>query len=325
MICSTIIPTIDRASLARAVSSVLEQEVSRDEFEVIVVNDSGKPLAEEDWMQAPCVKILHTNRRNRSVARNTGAAVARGRYLHFLDDDDWMLPNAFQHLEAAARTAPADWVYGSFRLVDNVGNIITEISPTETGNCLIQLLSSEWIPLQASWIDASVFFVVGGFASLYSLSGGCEDIDLSRQIARYHAFDRTPEVVACIRTGDTGSTTDYNRLIQQNRLSREKCLDMPGAFGRLRTSAQASHNRKAYWHGRIAYYYLASIRWNLKQKHMNKAASRSFFTLLAMLTSGLNLVSREFWRGIRKPHFNLVRTTIEEMGVNLYPNTIWRD
>ena len=44
MFCSTIIPTIGRPSLSRAVCSVLDQEFSHDDFEVIVVSDSRKPL-----------------------------------------------------------------------------------------------------------------------------------------------------------------------------------------------------------------------------------------------------------------------------------------
>ncbi|HLA98099.1 MAG TPA: glycosyltransferase family 2 protein [Anaerolineales bacterium] len=324
MICSTIIPTIGRATLSRAVNSVLNQEFDRGEFEVIVVNDSGNPLAPEDWMRSPCVKMLNTKRRNRSVARNTGAAVAQGRYLHFLDDDDWMLPGAFKHLMEVAKTTQAAWVYGSFHLVDHTGKLLSEIAPTDADNCFIQMVASEWIPLQASWIESEGFFAAGGFASLYSLSGGYEDIDLSRKIARYHQFARCPEAVACIRYGDTGSTTDYNNLIVQNRQSRENCLEMPGAFGRMLTSAQASLNRTAYWHGKIVYYYLASIRWNLKQNRLTKASSRAVFCLLAFPASGRHLLSREFWRGIGRPHINLVRTTVGAAEVDLYRNTTWR-
>src|SRR5687767_15860254 len=98
MICSTIIPTIGRDSLSRAVESVLQQDFDRYEFEVIVVNDSGQPLPHEDWMESKHVTLLHTNRLNRSVARNTGAAVARGKYQHFLADDDCTVPGAVQGL-----------------------------------------------------------------------------------------------------------------------------------------------------------------------------------------------------------------------------------
>jgi hypothetical protein len=44
MFSSTVIPTIGRPTLDRAVRSVLDQGFSADDFEVIVVNDSGERL-----------------------------------------------------------------------------------------------------------------------------------------------------------------------------------------------------------------------------------------------------------------------------------------
>ena len=82
---STIIPTIGRETLSSAVQSVIDQQPSSAEFEIIVVNDSGQPLPKMIWIDTPNLQIIDTNHRERSVARNTGAAIARGKYLHFLD------------------------------------------------------------------------------------------------------------------------------------------------------------------------------------------------------------------------------------------------
>lgn len=324
MICSTVIPTIGRASLARAVHSVLQQDLALDDSEVIVINDSGRPLAHEDWMGSDRVRILHTNRLNRSVARNTGASVARGKYLHFLDDDDWMLPGAFTHLRAAAADSSAGWIYGGFQLVNNAGELLHAFLPEETGNAFIQMIAAEWIPLQASWIDASVFFHVGGFAPLHSLEGGYEDIDLSRLIARRYEFHRTVETVAAIRYGDEGSTTDYNNSIKQNRQSREKNLDVDGAFYRMRESAQTSSAQKNYWHGRVAYFYLVSIPWQLKRRNVMKAISRFTHAALAFALSIPRLFSGEFWRGAVTPHYNRVRRALSKMDDQLYARTTWQ-
>ena len=98
MFCSTIIPTIGRKSLDRAVQSVLDQDFPKTDYEVIVVNDSGEPLVDRKWAHSQIVKVVNTNRRERCVARNVGAALARGKYLHFLDDDDWMLPWCIEFL-----------------------------------------------------------------------------------------------------------------------------------------------------------------------------------------------------------------------------------
>ena len=58
MFCATIIPTIGREKLTRAVESVLSQDLPA-EFEVIVVNDSGRPLAEADWQRDERVRVIH--------------------------------------------------------------------------------------------------------------------------------------------------------------------------------------------------------------------------------------------------------------------------
>lgn len=317
MICSTIIPTIGRPSLSKAVKSVLEQDFKKDDFEVIVVNDSGNPLAPEDWMDSPQVRIVHTNRRNRSVARNTGAAVARGRFLHFLDDDDWVLPGVHKTLWGMANQSQAKWIYGGFHLVNNQHEVLGVINPTETGNCFIQMLAAEWIPLQASWIEAEAFFTVGCFDVQFSTSG--QDIDLSRKIARYFEFAPVSKIVAAIRFGDTGSTTEYKRQISNSRLSREKSLDLPDAYARL----QASTNNSAYWQGRVAYFYLASFSWNFRRRNFILAIGRLLYFFTAILTSGFRILSPPFWRAIGTQHINLVRATLGVRGDQAYPNTRW--
>ncbi|MEN6606717.1 MAG: glycosyltransferase family A protein, partial [Bryobacteraceae bacterium] len=177
MFCSTIIPTVNRPTLARAVCSILEQDFRRDEFEVIVVNDSGLPLAESDWQHSPRVRVIATPRRERCVARNTGAAIASGRYLHFLDDDDLLLPGALEAFWKLAQSAKAAWLFGSWQTIDNSGALIDEFRPALDGNLFALLVAGEGLPLQASIVRSDRFFEAGGFdPSPESL--GTEDRDL---------------------------------------------------------------------------------------------------------------------------------------------------
>lgn len=134
MFCSTIIPTIGRPTLSKAVYSVLEQSFAADNFEVIVVNDTGRPLPEAGWQTSNKVQVITTNQRERSVARNTGAAIARGKYLHFLDDDDWLLPGALEHFWALSRQAgDAVWLYGGTQIVDTAGECFGELDLVLSG------------------------------------------------------------------------------------------------------------------------------------------------------------------------------------------------
>lgn len=102
------------------------------------------------------------SRRERSIARNTGAAVSRGRYLHFLVDDDWLLPEALAELRTLARQSrEAAWLYGGLRVVDETGRILGEANSGLNGNCLAQIVGGAWAPLQATLIRTDVFFREG--------------------------------------------------------------------------------------------------------------------------------------------------------------------
>lgn len=323
MFISTIIPTISRPTLARAVYSVLEQGFQHEDCEVIVVNDSGGDLPVEDWQSLPNVRIVATNRLNRSIARNTGAAIANGRYLHFLDDDDWMLPGAFEAFWETTRNSSAAWIHGAFHMMDNNGEKIVDIYPDEANNCLINLVSWEWLPLQASIIEAEVFFKVGGFAMLNLLKGGFEDIHLARQIATHYEFINVPTLVACIRAGDTSSTTNYANMFNQNRESREQTLNMPGAYRRLVTSARNNPQGKGYWHGRVTYYYLGSAERNFREKRLFTSISRGISTVASLFAAGRYVFSTDFWRGMTKPHYPRVWLKIVDSGKTLFTNTKW--
>jgi hypothetical protein len=82
----------------------------------------------------------------------------QGRYLHFLDDDDWLFPDALQHLWALAESSDAAWLYGSTQLVDRQQKPIIKLHHGLNGNCFAHVMAGEWIPLQASLIRAEAFF-----------------------------------------------------------------------------------------------------------------------------------------------------------------------
>jgi glycosyltransferase involved in cell wall biosynthesis len=323
MFISTIIPTIGRSTLARAVYSVLEQDFQHEECEVIVVNDSGKDLPAEDWQKQDNVRIISTNRLNRSIARNTGAAIATGRYFHFLDDDDWMLPSAFEAFWKTTRNSSAAWIHGGFRMVNNAGDKIADIFPEERGNCFLNLVSWEWLPLQSSIVDAQAFFKVGGFAMLESLKGGFEDIDLTRQIALYYDFMNIPKLLAVIRSGDNGSTTNYADMFAQNRQSREKILNMPGSYQRMISSARNNQVRQAYWYGKVVYYFLGSTVKNFRARRFFSGGSRALHAFASVFIAKKHLLRSDFWLGMTKPHYPLVWRTVQESGKQLFQNTRW--
>jgi hypothetical protein len=191
--------------------------------------------------------------------------------------------------------------YGGYRFVDAAGNTLDECHPNEQGNCFIRFMSGEWQPLQASLFDAQLFHSLGGFGSLELLRGGDEDVDLTRRVSLQSAIAGIQDLVAVIRLDRKESTTNYANLQEQSRQSRELVLNMPGAYARLRRSAQ-ERCLPAYWHGRIAWIYLSSVLWNLKQKKLLTALERLAKLGLTILLSFKYWFSTAFWQGAAMPH-----------------------
>lgn len=289
---STIIPTIDRSTLSSTVHSVLDQTFTAADFEIIVVNDSGHPLCSADWQHSDRVRVINTNRRERSVARNAGAAIARGKYLHFLDDDDLLLPGALDAFWALDKMNgdTAIWLYGSYQTVDNDGNLVERIHPGITGNIFALLVAGEGIPFQVSMLNAEFFHAVGSFDSNPHIIG-VEDRDVGRRMALQGAIAYIPAIVAQIRIGEQGSTTNWATLAESDRWGREKALSAQNALPRLQASATS-----CYWRGRVSRAYFASTVWNLKRKNLLTAASRAS---AGLTFAGRHTLSTDFWRGAR--------------------------
>lgn len=98
--------------LPRAVDSVLAQTFS--DFELILVNDGSvdgtAPVCDGYAARDGRVRVLHRSNGGVSAARNAGMEAAGGKYMAFLDADDYLEPDALASLlraveETGARTA----------------------------------------------------------------------------------------------------------------------------------------------------------------------------------------------------------------------------
>jgi hypothetical protein len=119
-----------------------------------------------------------------------------------------------------------------------------------------------------------------------------EDRDLGRRLAHLGNIAYSTEVVARIRIGEVGSTTDWGRLAEDDRWGREKALIRPNSLARLRASAKSS-----YWRGRVCRAYFASSIWNLKRFNMLMAISRG---MAGLVLAGDHVIKPNFWLGMRE-------------------------
>ena len=111
---SLVVPTKDRPDLlVQAVDSALEQDVGRDDLEVVVVDDgSQEPV---DLPADPRVRVLrHARSEGGAAARTTGLMAVRGRWVGWLDDDDTLrADHARRALDVLEGPPPVDPRTGS--------------------------------------------------------------------------------------------------------------------------------------------------------------------------------------------------------------------
>ena len=96
---SVIIPTYNRAHLIeKAVKSLLNQTFN--DFEIIIVDDASSDNTEDvvKKINATCISyIKNQTNQERCITRNIGINASKGKYICFLDSDDYHLPH---HLES---------------------------------------------------------------------------------------------------------------------------------------------------------------------------------------------------------------------------------
>lgn len=86
--------------LDRCLESILTQTFQ--DYEVIIINDgstdkSGKMLEEYATLNSK-IKIIHQNNTGQSMARKSGLKEATGDYIGFIDIDDWIAVDMYEHL-----------------------------------------------------------------------------------------------------------------------------------------------------------------------------------------------------------------------------------
>jgi glycosyltransferase involved in cell wall biosynthesis len=289
MLCSTIIPTVNRPSLERAVKSALEQGLGPEEHEIIVVNDSGRPLPETDWLQSPQIIILNTNKTERSVACNTGSAIATGKYIKILHDDDYLLPGALKALVEVAEKTGCYWAYGGFNRVDDDNEFMSTQQPEVRGNLFAHSVAGDSLHLSASLIRRDVYFKLGAFDPLNLTS---EDIDLQWRVALNGNIFFANQLVANIRVGSLGNTTtNWSNKTHDMRIVREKALDATGAFTRVKDSVRGD----ATLRGRCCRAYIVSAVLNLRAGNFCSVTKR---LICALFLAGPSSLLPEFWRGM---------------------------
>ena len=117
--------------LDRCIQSVLDQ--THQNVELILIDDGSpdsSPLICDNWAKKDSrVRVIHKENEGQGIARNLGMGQARGRYICFLDSDDYLLPHTIETTLRQILREQAEVAVFGLACVDAQGNITESYAP----------------------------------------------------------------------------------------------------------------------------------------------------------------------------------------------------
>lgn len=200
ILISAIVCTYNRADLVvRAIESLANQTLNRDDYEILVVNngskDGTKRLVEEKLLTIPNLRYVYEPRLGLSVARNAGLTSSKGRILAFLDDDAIACSRYLEEVVRVFKSVqpspgllcgPVEPIWGAPRpawLKDDFLSVYSVLNWSETPRLLEK---GEWVAGANFAVARDVFSACGGFDERLGRKGASllsgEDTDLTDRI-----------------------------------------------------------------------------------------------------------------------------------------------
>lgn len=117
---SIIVPVYNvQNSVARCLESICAQ--TWKDIEVILVNDGSRDesfsICEQFREKDPRIILVDKSNSGVSETRNCGMSLARGKYVQFVDSDDYLDPDFTERLVTAAEANNADLVIAPYWMV----------------------------------------------------------------------------------------------------------------------------------------------------------------------------------------------------------------
>jgi glycosyltransferase involved in cell wall biosynthesis len=217
---SLIIPTYNRAAfIGKALQSTTLQTF--DSFEVIIVDDGSTDNTEAvvALLAIPKVSYFKTQNAERAAARNFGVTKAQGKYITFLDSDDFLLPHHFAeayHFIELNKQPPIFYQPNNF--VDAQGNVCKQ--PALIHGDLNKLLI-----IEGNFMSCIGVFLRTDIAQQYKFNtdralSGTEDHELWLRIATNHTILYNPVTTSSMVQHDNRSVmaVDEKALIARLQL-----------------------------------------------------------------------------------------------------------
>lgn len=211
---SVIVPMFNaQATIGACLDSLRRQDMG--DWEAVVVDDgstdAGAALVRAASAADPRIRLITQPNRGLSAARNAGIVASRGRWLNFLDSDDWLLPDALRTLTNLGEQSPHGLACAATRWhADDGSDLAYDFSPGASPITHAHLRAANRFQVHAAVVARETLADDRFDESLPAL----EDLDLWLRLTSNGASWCTSEaVVAAYRLRPASMSRDPQRML----------------------------------------------------------------------------------------------------------------
>lgn len=233
---SIIIPSFDQGKfIERTILSVLEQSCT--DYELIIVDavstdETGAVLAR---YTDRCARVIIEKDKGQADAINKGVALAKGRFVSWLNSDDLLLPGALDRLRIQAESHPQDrWFMGNTVWIDAEDRVMKCARGVTLALSLMRRYKIWGVSSPSAFIERTLWDEVGGVDDTLHYNF---DIDLWLKLIKHGvAYRRIPHYCWGFRIHDAGKTSaqlftdteNAERHLPKRRTERDKVAERYG-------------------------------------------------------------------------------------------------
>ena len=217
---SIVVPVYNvEAYLKKCVDSLLAQDLPRDEFEIILVDDgstdSSGAMCDAFAVAHGNIRVIHQPNKGLSGARNTGIAVATGKYIQFVDSDDYLNPDVLGALVGQMEEQDLDILRFNYQNVNEAGEVF---EPNKYSKPFVDF--SNEVCDGVTFLNERLGFACYACQFIVKASILRRDGNGFREGIYYEDVEWTPRILLQAERAASTDTIVYNYLFRNSSIAR---------------------------------------------------------------------------------------------------------
>lgn len=222
---SIIVPVYNvETYLRKCVESLLDQDLPPSDFEIILVDDgstdSSGDLCDAFAADHTNIHVIHQQNKGLSGARNTGIAAASGKYIQFVDSDDYLSPNVFGGLIRQIEDQQLDILRFNYQNVNLAGEVF---EPNKSSKPFVDF--SDEVCDGEHFLNERLGFACYAWQFIVKSSLLHQEGNRFREGIYYEDVEWTPRILLQAQRIASSKTIVYNYLFRVGSIARNTDLE----------------------------------------------------------------------------------------------------